>query len=129
MKIKPTSNWKQLGSDVELDANVEYAATWATNQPRWRTERKVFAEHPDGSMLLKRGDYVITECDEPGFTEDACRLFREWLSAVSVPNDPPELSSGEEGVLTLNDSAMLQLIEKTTNFIKSHDQCNSHSKI
>ncbi len=70
MIIKPTENWKLLGTDAELDTDCEYRASWATNQPDWLEERKIFVDHPEPiGFLLKRGEYVITDLSAGDISE------------------------------------------------------------
>jgi hypothetical protein len=56
MKVKPLENFKLLGTSIVLDKNVTYNATWATNQPDWKRDCKIFV---GPGVLLKKGEYVI----------------------------------------------------------------------
>lgn len=108
-----------LGTDAEMETNVEYEATWATNQPDWQAQRKVFAKHPEPTgFLLGHGDYVITEADRPVDLNAVSILLHRWLGAVDVPNNEVD---DEVGQLTLTDHAMIQLIEKTRDCIRDID--------
>jgi hypothetical protein len=60
MKVKPLENFKLLGTSIVLDKNVTYKASWATNQPDWERDRKIFV---GPGVLLRDGEYVIVTPD------------------------------------------------------------------
>lgn len=77
MKIKPTWDYKLLGTNIKVDKTKVYSAQPATNQPEWEKRSAVFllcdwdgspkldstdVEESDSySMLLIEGEYEIVE--------------------------------------------------------------------
>jgi hypothetical protein len=59
MKIRPTDNWKLLGTSLALDKTKVYEAVPATNQPNWQERKAIFVVCPAGSMLLEGDEYTI----------------------------------------------------------------------
>ena len=57
MKIKPASDFRLLGTDEKIQKGKIYDAEWATNQPNWIKERKIFV----GNILLVKGEYEIVD--------------------------------------------------------------------
>ena len=57
MRVKPTLDFKLLGTDIKLYKNKIYDAMWATNIPFWEEKGKIFV----GEILLKKEDYIIIE--------------------------------------------------------------------
>lgn len=57
MIVKPNENYELAGTSIKLDENKTYEAVFATNQPRWLKDGKIFVE----GLLLKRGEYRIIE--------------------------------------------------------------------
>ena len=114
MKVKPLENYKLFATSFVLDNNVVYEATWATNQPDWQSERKIFVGDAP-SMLLRAGEYVIVESDLPQDIHAIKRLLREWLRAVDIP--PSSTNSQKDGCITLTDDRMRQIIESTNKLL------------
>lgn len=110
MKIKPTDNWKSLGTSAQLSTEIEYEAEWAYNQPGWQDGRKLFTGDPElTSFLLKRGDYVITEADRPVDLDRVEWLLKQWLATQADAED----------------SATARLIDLTTDFLEDLQQSNA----
>ena len=53
MKVRPKESYHLLGTDIRLDKNKTYPATWATNLPDWQRDGKIFVNE----ILLSRGEY------------------------------------------------------------------------
>lgn len=113
MKIKPTSNWRLISNVAELDTQQEYEARWATNQPEWQEERKLFTDYPDPiGFLLKQGEYVITEVDRPVDLDRVESLLRQWLETADLFAD---------------DAAMTKLIAQTKKCLSDLQQSTEQS--
>jgi hypothetical protein len=56
MKVKPKENYHLLGTDIRLNKDKTYPATWATNQPDWQRDGKIFVNE----ILLNRGEYKFS---------------------------------------------------------------------
>lgn len=122
MKIKPNENYTQLGTGAKLDSNVEYEASWASNQPDWQEQRKIFVHHPEPiGFLLKKGEYVITEADLPVDARELECLLKQWSGSVDIPKNSKDNASG---IITLLDSRMLELLKHTKEFINALRQAS-----
>ena len=53
MRVRPKDNYHLLGTDIRLNKDKIYLATWATNQPDWQKDGKIFVNE----ILLNRGEY------------------------------------------------------------------------
>lgn len=115
MKVKPLENYKLLGTPVVLDKNTAYEATWATNQPDWLRERKLFVGDNPG-VLLSAGEYVLIEADPPPDVFAIRNLLRDWFASVDIPK---ESNDNESGVVCLTDDRMRELIKRTRKLLKS----------
>lgn len=115
MKVKPLENYKLLGTSIVLDKDTAYEATWATNQPDWLRERKIFVGDDPG-VLLKAGEYAIVESDPPPDVFAIRNLLRNWIASVDIPEDSDD---NESGVICLTDDRMRELIERTSKLLAS----------
>ena len=70
MKVRPKENYHLLGTDVRLDKSKTYPATWATNQPDWEKDGKIFVNE----ILLNRGEYKFVAQDLPA------EVLPSWMS-------------------------------------------------
>lgn len=57
MKIKPTENWKLLGTSIKLSKDKTYNATRAVNQPDYIARGSIFVDVGNDSMMLDSGEY------------------------------------------------------------------------
>ena len=62
MKIKPNENYSSEG--LKLDSEKTYRAEWATNQPNWAQEMKIFVKvgknrGEGATILLRLGEFHI----------------------------------------------------------------------
>ena len=55
MRVQPKMDYKLLGGGFGLHQHLIYDAVWATNQPNWKEEGKIFV----GEILLKKGEYIV----------------------------------------------------------------------
>jgi len=109
MKVKPLENYQLLGTTCTVDRDTVYDASWATNQPDWQRDRKIFIDEPVG-LLLKIGEYVIVESDPPPDIFAIKNLLHEWSTSVDIPR---ESADNESGFICLTDDRMLQILERT----------------
>ena len=66
MKVKPKLSYELLGTNIKLSKDKEYEAEWATNQPNWMENGKIFVINAENDthddplgFLLEKNEYKI----------------------------------------------------------------------